>query len=74
MTCRYFHWAHPEGLLLERRGNDAEDRREVRARAAEMILARLEQPDTDDWRDWSISDDDEELFLTSFAAMLGRPH
>ncbi len=77
MTHVYFHCWTPEGLLLDRRGQDVEDPAEARERAQAIILSCIAKPGPEDWRDWTVAvsdEDGEELFALPFAEALGRPN
>jgi hypothetical protein len=77
MTHLYFHYATPEGLLVDRFGASVADLVEAHEHATAIIRACIRRPGPEDWRAWTVcvvDEGGEQLFFVPFAAMLGRPN
>lgn len=68
----YFHCSNPKEVLIDRRGAVVDDLAEARDQAALTTARSLE-----DWRGWVLHVNDDlgdELFVVTFAFVLGKPH
>ena len=77
MAQVYFHCASGQGTLISRQGLEMSDLAEAYDHAVSLVRVLVTLPTLEDWRDWAIrvSDDlDQEVFVVSFASVLGKPH
>jgi hypothetical protein len=77
MAHVFFHCAGSDELVLDRRGSEVEDLSEAHACGMRVMNALMSNRDAHDWRDWTLHASDEEgdeIFLMSFASLLGKPH
>ena len=77
MAHVFFHCAGSDELVLDRRGSEVEDLSEAHACGMRVMNALMSNRDGHDWRDWTLHASDEEgdeIFLMSFASLLGKPH
>ena len=77
MAHVYFHCAGANELLLDRRGSEVEDWSDARACGTRVMASLINNRGAQDWRDWTlhVSDEDgDEIFLMSFATLLGKAH
>lgn len=77
MAHIHFHCSSPKGVLLDQRGSDVENMIEAHERAVLAIRTLVALPSPEDWRNWLLHASDEEgeeVFVMSFASVLGRPH
>jgi hypothetical protein len=77
MAQVYFHCSNADEILIDRRGAAVLDITEARDHAARVMHSLIRAETSEDWRDWEVhvADDlGEELFVVSFASVLGRMH
>jgi len=77
MAQVYFHCSSAHGVMLDRRGTDVEDLRDVRSYAVRFVRSLVDSPSSEDWRNWVLDirdEEDGELLVIPFASLLGRSH
>jgi len=77
MTQMYFHCSNTKHVYVDRRGAVVNDLIEARDHATRVVQSLTKTASLEDWRDWAlhVSDDfGEEVFVISFASVLGAPH
>jgi hypothetical protein len=77
MAQLYFHRSNSEGVLIDQRGAAISNLVEAREHATSLVRSHLMALNPEDWRDWTmhVSDEhDDEIFVISFASVLGRLH
>lgn len=78
MTHLYFHCAGPGGILIDQNGADVFDLAEARDRAMDLARFIVEsaygERDFSDWLVYVSDEDDDEMLLVPFAAVLPTLH
>jgi hypothetical protein len=77
MTQVYFHCSNTRGVLMDRRGTPVASLTEACETATCMARSLAATINLEDWRDWAMHVSDEagdEIFVLSFASVLGKPH
>lgn len=78
MFYLYFHCAGPGEILIDRNGSEVLDLMEARDRALDLARILVEQAfGTRDFTDWHVyvsDEDDEELMLIPFSAVMPTIH
>jgi hypothetical protein len=73
----YFHCSNTHGVLIDGTGASVGDMTDARDYAACVVRSLIMAANSEDWRDWMLhaSDDlGEEIFVMSFASLLGKLH
>ena len=77
MTQVYFHCTNAKKALIDRYGATVDDLAEARDHAAKVVRSLIATRSLEDWRGWVLHVNDDlgdELFVVSFAFVLGKPH
>ena len=77
MAQVYFHCSNTRGVLMDRRGTCVASLTEACEAATLMARSLVASASLEDWRDWAMHVSDEtgdEIFVLSFASVLGKPH
>jgi hypothetical protein len=76
MAQLYFHCSNSQGVVIDQCAAVG-DLAEARDHATRVMQSLIAARCPEDWRDWvlHVSDDlDDEIFVVSFASVLGKPH
>lgn len=77
MTEVYFHCSDAEHYCIDRRGIAIDNLTQAHEYAERLARSLVMAPSVEDWRGWSlhVTDDlGEEIFVVSFASVLGPLH
>jgi hypothetical protein len=77
MTEVYFHCSDAEHYCIDRRGIVIDNLAQAHEHAERLARSLVMTPSVEDWRGWSlhVTDDlGEEIFVVSFASVLGKLH
>ena len=77
MTQVSFHCSNTKDVLVDRCGAVVDDIAEARDHAARIVRSLTMARSLEDWRGWVLHVNDDlgdELFVVSFAFVLGKPH
>jgi hypothetical protein len=77
MAQVYFHCSNTRGVLMDRHGTPAASLTEACEAATRVMRSLVASISLEDWRDWAMHVSDEagdEIFILSFASVLGKPH
>ena len=77
MAQVWFHCSNAIGVSVDRCGSPVADLAEAREHAAILVRSLIRMSTLVDWRGWVLHVNDDlgdELFVVTFAFVLGKPH